>query len=117
MQLGAVAESHGQVERTVLGVGFVGAIRSKLQERLAVEAADQFTAQQPDVKLFGFSQITDREREVLMLLVEGRSNPEIARCLSISPKTASNHVTNILAKLGVESRTAAATQAVRQGLV
>jgi DNA-binding CsgD family transcriptional regulator len=61
--------------------------------------------------------LTEREREVLGLLVEGRSNPEIARCLSISPKTASNHVTNILAKLGVESRTAAATQAVRQGLV
>lgn len=61
--------------------------------------------------------LTEREREVLRLLVEGLSNPEIATALSISRKTASNHVTSILAKLGVESRTAAATLAVRRTLV
>ena len=61
--------------------------------------------------------LTAREIEVLRLLVEGRSNPQIADALFISRKTASNHVTSILAKLGVESRTAAASFAVRQGLV
>ena len=45
--------------------------------------------------------LTDREREVLLLLADGRSNPEIAQALFISPKTASVHVSNILAKLGV----------------
>ena len=61
--------------------------------------------------------LTMREREILRLLVEGRSNPEIAAALFISPKTVRNHVSRILAKLGVASRTAAATFAVRHGLV
>jgi predicted ATPase/DNA-binding NarL/FixJ family response regulator len=62
-------------------------------------------------------ELTVREREVLALLVEGRSNPEIAATLSISQKTVRNHLTNIFSKLDVESRTAAATFALRQGLV
>jgi non-specific serine/threonine protein kinase len=61
--------------------------------------------------------LTAREREVLQLLVQGRTNPEIAALLYISPKTATNHVSSILAKLGVETRTAAASLAVRNGLV
>src|SRR5215213_9245473 len=61
--------------------------------------------------------LTERERQVLRLLVEGHSNPEIAHTLFISQKTARNHVTNILTKLGVDSRTAAATFAIRHGLV
>jgi DNA-binding CsgD family transcriptional regulator len=61
--------------------------------------------------------LTQREREVLLLLAEGRSNPEIATALFISHRTVRNHVTNILTKLRVESRTAAATFAVRHGLV
>ena len=63
------------------------------------------------------SDLTAREREVLQLLVQGKTNPEIAKALFISHKTASKHVTSILAKLGVETRTAAATFAVRNGLV
>jgi DNA-binding CsgD family transcriptional regulator len=61
--------------------------------------------------------LTPREGEVLRLLVEGRSNPEIAAALFISPRTATTHVTNILAKLGVATRTEAAARAVRDGLV
>jgi NarL family two-component system response regulator LiaR len=53
----------------------------------------------------------------LRLLVEGRSNPQIATELFISHKTVRNHVTNILTKLGVESRTAAASFALRHSLV
>ncbi len=63
------------------------------------------------------SDLTSREREVLRLLIEGKSNPEIAELLFISPRTAQTHVTNILAKFGVASRTEAATRAVRDGLV
>jgi DNA-binding CsgD family transcriptional regulator/tetratricopeptide (TPR) repeat protein len=60
--------------------------------------------------------LTPREVEVLRLLVEGRSNRQIAETLFISGKTASVHVTNILTKLGVHSRLEAAATARRLGL-
>jgi len=60
--------------------------------------------------------LTPRELEVLRLLLEGRSNRQIAEQLFISGKTASVHVTNILAKLGVHSRLEAAARARELGL-
>jgi predicted ATPase/DNA-binding CsgD family transcriptional regulator len=60
--------------------------------------------------------LTRRELEVLRLLVEGLSDREIAERLFISPYTVMRHVAGILGKLGVPSRTAAATWAVRQGI-
>ena len=63
------------------------------------------------------SGLTEREREVLLLVAAGRSNPEIARALFISAKTASVHVSNILAKLGVGGRVEAAAVAHRLGIV
>jgi len=59
--------------------------------------------------------LTDREREVLSLLARGMSNREIGADLFITPKTASVHVSNILAKLGAASRTEAAAIAYREG--
>ncbi len=61
--------------------------------------------------------LTEREREVLLLLARGQSNKEIAHSLQIGEKTVKTHVSNILAKLGVPSRTQAALYAVRAGLV
>jgi DNA-binding CsgD family transcriptional regulator len=61
--------------------------------------------------------LTTRELDVLRLLAEGKSDREIGEALFISPKTAGFHVGNILAKLGAETRTAAAALAVRRGLV
>jgi DNA-binding NarL/FixJ family response regulator len=61
--------------------------------------------------------LTERENEVLKLLARGRANKEIARDLSIGEKTVKTHVSNILSKLGVQSRTQAALHAVRSGLV
>lgn len=61
--------------------------------------------------------LTDRETEVLTLLASGRANKEIARDLQIGEKTVKTHVSNILGKLGVQSRTQAALYAVRTGLV
>src|SRR5262249_48823775 len=60
--------------------------------------------------------LTPREREVLRLLAEGRSNQEIADALAISLLTAKTHVARVLAKLGVPSRSAAAAYALRHGL-
>lgn len=61
--------------------------------------------------------LTEREREVLTLVAQGRANKEIARGLGISERTARTHVSNILGKLGLASRTQAALYAVREGLV
>jgi DNA-binding NarL/FixJ family response regulator len=60
--------------------------------------------------------LTPREAEVLALVAVGRSNRQIAQALFISPKTASVHVSNILAKLGVATRVEAAAVAHRLGL-
>jgi DNA-binding NarL/FixJ family response regulator len=61
--------------------------------------------------------LTERETEVLRLLAQGRSNKEIAHDLTIGEKTVKTHVSNILSKLSVPSRTQAALYAVRIGLV
>jgi predicted ATPase/DNA-binding CsgD family transcriptional regulator len=60
--------------------------------------------------------LTKREREVLRLIVEGQSDKDIGEALFISHRTAMTHVLNILNKLGVNSRTAAAAWAIRNGL-
>jgi DNA-binding NarL/FixJ family response regulator len=61
--------------------------------------------------------LTDRETEVLRLLAEGKTNKEIAARLTIGETTVKTHISSILAKLGVPSRTQAALHAVRIGLV
>jgi NarL family two-component system response regulator LiaR len=63
------------------------------------------------------SDLTEREREVLALMVEGLSNPGIAERLVISESTAKTHVGHIISKLGASSRTEAAALAVRNKLV
>jgi DNA-binding NarL/FixJ family response regulator len=63
------------------------------------------------------SGLTAREVDVLRLLVEGRSNAEIADALFVSVRTVRAHIASILAKLSVPTRTAAATYAVRHDLV
>lgn len=62
-------------------------------------------------------ELTERETEVLRLLAQGQSNKQIARNLQIGEKTVKTHVSNILSKLGVQSRTQATLYAIRIGLV
>lgn len=61
--------------------------------------------------------LTEREREILRLLAQGHSNPEIARRLHLAAGTVRNYVSTILQKLGVSDRTQAAVVAVQQGLI
>lgn len=61
--------------------------------------------------------LTEREREVLTLMIEGLNNTQIAGRLTVSPSTIKSHVSNILAKLGVASRTEAVTLALRNHIV
>jgi DNA-binding NarL/FixJ family response regulator len=61
--------------------------------------------------------LTEREREVLGLVAQGKANKEIARQLEISERTVRTHVSSILGKLGLVSRTQAALYALREGLV
>jgi DNA-binding NarL/FixJ family response regulator len=60
--------------------------------------------------------LTGREREILALVAQGKSNKEIAAALVISERTVRTHVSNVLAKLGLRSRTQAALWAVREGV-
>ncbi|MCU0492722.1 MAG: response regulator transcription factor [Chloroflexaceae bacterium] len=65
----------------------------------------------------GTEPLTPREREVLTLLGQGRSNGEIASALTIAERTVKVHVQNILGKLGATNRTEAVSIAVKQGLI
>jgi DNA-binding NarL/FixJ family response regulator len=64
-----------------------------------------------------FPELTSREREILVLLAEGHQNATIAARLDLAPKTVGNHVSAILAKLGVPDRAQAARLARARGLV
>jgi DNA-binding CsgD family transcriptional regulator len=107
----AAARSLGAepLERAIADV----AARARLPivaERLASGAGDDPAERLP-------APLTRREREVLALLAEGRTNRQIADELFISESTAGVHVSNILGKLGVTGRTEAAAVAFRAGLV
>ena len=87
-----------------------------LVERLAALSQRAGLATGPAAVESPISGLTPREVEVLELVAAGRSNGEIGSDLFISTKTASVHVSNILAKLGVNSRGEAAALAYRAGL-
>ena len=63
-----------------------------------------------------FPELSDRERQVLMLIARGSTNSEIARALVVSPKTVRNHVSNIFSKLQVSDRAEAVARARSAGL-
>ncbi|OHV25679.1 DNA-binding response regulator [Parafrankia soli] len=90
------------------------AYRGEIQLDAAVTRALTDSLLHPDA---GLGPLTAREREVIALLGTGKSNREIGEALTISERTARTHVSNMLAKLGLESRTQAALWAVDHGLV
>src|SRR4030042_505094 len=64
-----------------------------------------------------YDQLTERERDVLKLLVEGYSTKEIADILIITPKTVEGHKTNLMAKLGIHNRIELVKYALRKGII
>lgn len=89
--------------------------QSILESQVASKIMNRFR-QQKQAAAAPHEELTDREMEVLRLIAKGRSNQELADELFIGIKTVKFHVTNILAKLGVEDRTQAAIYAFKHGL-
>jgi predicted ATPase/DNA-binding CsgD family transcriptional regulator/Tfp pilus assembly protein PilF len=85
--------------------------------REAAVTAESILDPAPDRAAPAISLLSARERDVLRLVAEGRTDREIAAALSLSYRTVTTHITAILTKLDVDSRTGAAVYAVRSGLV
>lgn len=89
--------------------------QSVLEQQVAAKMMNRF--RQPKQAAAPHDDLTEREMEVLQLIADGKSNQEVADALFIGIKTVKFHVTNILAKLGVEDRTQAAIYAFKNGIV
>ena len=105
--------SSAEMVRAIQAVGAGEAIFSP---SVAARLMEYFANIQPTAPTPIFPELSDREREILDLIAQGRSNPEIAARLVLSPKTVRNHVSNVLNKLQVADRTEAAIRAREVGL-
>ena len=113
------AGASGYVYKDVDPDALAGAIRSVHAGHVLLqpEVAGALLAQDDSGTGSGRAgTLTEREREVLGLIADGRSNREIAKALVLSEKTVKTHVSNILMKLDVSDRTQAALWAVRHGV-
>jgi NarL family two-component system response regulator LiaR len=113
LQAGAI----GYLLKNVSADELAGAIRAAHSGRptLAPEAAEALIQAAMHKPTVGYD-LTDREKEILRLMAEGLSNPEIADQLFVSRSTIKFHVSNILSKLGAESRTEAVAIAIHNNL-
>ncbi len=113
------AGAAGYVYKDIDPDALAGAIRSVHAGHVLLqpEVAEALLSQEDQSPSAGRpGSLTDREREVLGLIADGRSNREIARALVLSEKTVKTHVSNILMKLDLSDRTQAALWAVRHGI-
>ncbi|MEU0290242.1 response regulator transcription factor [Streptomyces sp. NPDC005908] len=113
------AGAAGYVYKDIDPDALAGAIRSVHAGHvlLQAEVAGALLSQEENAPGAGRAgSLTEREREVLGLIADGRANREIARALVLSEKTVKTHVSNILMKLDLADRTQAALWAVRHGL-
>ncbi|WP_406140950.1 response regulator [Streptomyces sp. NBC_01089] len=111
------AGASGYVYKDVDPDALADAIRSVHAGHVLLqpEVAGALLSQEPGGGQGRGTVLTEREREVLGLIADGRSNREIARALVLSEKTVKTHVSNILMKLDLADRTQAALWAVRNG--
>ena len=101
----------------VLAVREVAAGRRYLSPPLSERAIEEYTQKAKAAPLNLYETLTTREREVLHLAAEGRSNAEVAARLAISSRTAETHRTNLMRKLGLHSQTELVRYALRRGIV
>jgi NarL family two-component system response regulator LiaR len=111
------AGAIGYLMKNITARDLAAAIRSAHAGKMTLspEAAQilvQSKYQNPE-----FEELTEREREVLKLMVDGLNNADIAERLVISLSTVKYHISNILGKLGVENRVAAVTIAIQKKLI
>jgi len=106
------------VDDVVLAVRAAARGESWLSPAAAAALMERLRSQyvEPEREVCGAESLSPRELEVLRLVARGMENSEIAGELQISPRTAKNHVSSILGKLGLTNRIEAATYAVRRGL-
>ncbi|MCO7240481.1 response regulator transcription factor, partial [Aeromicrobium sp. CnD17-E] len=118
VRLAQVLLTSGRRQDAVSLVEDATATARRLGAQPLLDEAAALVPLRPDVRAEAQAvALTPREREVLSLVAEGRTNGEVAARLFISTKTASVHVSHILAKLGASSRTEAAAVARRDGLL
>ena len=107
----------GPVGEVVAGIEAVARGESFFSPRIAAMLLRRMREQREVLLDMPAARLSKREQDVLRLVVEGRSNEKIGEGLSIDAGTARNHVSHILAKMGVDNRVQAAVRAVREGLV
>lgn len=114
------AGAAGYVLKKSGGAEVAAAIKSVFQDGaflppgIAREVMDRYIQRTPEET--GRPRLTEREKEVLRLIAEGKSSKEIAEMLCLSVKTVMAHRTNIMEKLDIHSRTELVKYAIRQGL-
>lgn len=116
-----LAGASGYVLKDIQGLKLVASVRtvagghSLIDSTMAQRVSGQLHRHLAEQR--GAEQLTDREREVLALIAEGKTNREIGTELYLAEKTVKNYVSNLLAKLGMGRRSEAAAFAARTGIV
>ncbi len=105
------------VAELVQAIRQVAAGQRCLSRQLSERAIDAYVEKAKDSPLDIYDTLTTREREVLQLTAEGHSNSEIASRLSISPRTAETHRTNLQRKLRLRTQTDLIRYALRRGII
>ncbi len=105
--------SHARLVEAIRAVGRGQSLLDASVTRDVIERLAELGRAQPEP----VDLLSDREREILLLVAQGLTNKEIAAKLFLSPYTARNHVIRILDKLGLSRRSEAAAQAVKLGLL
>ena len=105
------------VDEIAAGIGAAAAGEALLSPRIAAGILERARKAAPDPPESPPAELTEREREVLSLMADGKSNAEISERLFISPHTVKTHVSNILAKLEAQTRIEAAVKAARRRLL
>ena len=112
------AGASGYLLKTSSAQDIAEAVRKTIvgERVIEEEVSEKIQNQEYANQYFLYEELTNREREVLDLIAQGKSNQEIADELFITLKTVKTHVSNILAKLDVDDRTQAAIYAFQHGL-